>query len=140
MEGRVVLARRRQQKAKKRGQKTPEPTPATCSKFGPSPVPLPTATHRFATERALLLLKRTAFPRCVPTMRRASLLALVVVVVAMAAATHAYVLPGTRPQEYNRGDRIDLKVVQLDSVRTQVTSLHSALNPLHCLNAFVLFL
>ena len=57
-------------------------------------------------------------------MRRASLLAfVVVVVVAMAAATHAYVLPGTRPQEYNRGDRIDLKVVQLDSVRTQVTSL-----------------
>ncbi len=74
-------------------------------------------------------------------MRRASLLALVVVVVvAMAAATHAYVLPGTRPQEYNRGDRIDLKVVQLDSVRTQVTSLSSsALNPLHCLNALVLF-
>ena len=52
-------------------------------------------------------------------MRHASLLALVVCVAAMCVATHAYVLPGTRPQEYNRGDRIDLKVVQLDSVRTQ---------------------
>ena len=44
----------------------------------------------------------------------------VLFVVALACVTHAYVLPGTRPQEYNRGNQIDLKVVQLDSVRTQV--------------------
>jgi transmembrane 9 superfamily protein 2/4 len=51
-----------------------------------------------------------------PSTMRSALLLLVLLVV----AAHAYVLPGTRPQEYNRGDRIELKVGQLDSVRTQV--------------------
>ncbi len=41
------------------------------------------------------------------------LLALVALA-AVVAPVSAYVLPGTRPQEYARGERVDLKVSQLD--------------------------